>query len=102
MVLGGGDERLHEGSVLYAPLKKGAFSRYTTGIESAKLGDPPLSLPANSEALFDTGTSLAYFPQPFWDAIVRELQSPKYCVEMGLPNLCPTEAFPLTIFKYVM
>ncbi len=61
-MLGGGDERLHQGPVLYTPMK-GRNDTYTVGVESAMFGDAALPLPENSSAFIDTGTSLAYMPK---------------------------------------
>lgn len=96
-MLGGGDARLHEGPVRYTPMK-GRNDTYTIGVESATLGGMPLPVPDNSSAFVDTGTSLAYLPGPFVDALQQMLATPKYCEELGLPHLCPTAEDSRTIF----
>ena len=69
-MLGGGDARLRAGPVLYAPMK-GRNDTYTVGIDSATLGDALLPVPTNATAFIDTGTSLAYLPKEFFEAITK-------------------------------
>ena len=48
--------------LLYTPIK-GRGDKYTVGVESATLGGTPLPVAADSTALIDTGSSLAFIPQ---------------------------------------
>lgn len=85
--------------MLYTPIKGGG-GKYIVGVESAMLGGTPLPVAADSTALVDTGSSLAFVPQDMLQAMAKALlQNPQYCGgEAPVPYLCPTEANPLTIF----
>ena len=99
LVLGGADDRLHDGPVTYTPIVGGP-DRYNAAIESAEVGGEAVAVPSGVVALIDTGTSLMLVPQRVFEGYRKILQTPKYCDE--LPNICPTDDQPDTIFDSIV
>lgn len=72
LVLGGGDDRLHQGPVLYSPIL-GRGGAYLVGVASAAVGGAALPVAPDSAALIDTGSSLAFLPEPVLAAMAQAL-----------------------------
>lgn len=72
LVLGGGDDRLHQAPVLYTSIL-GRGDTYLVGIASAAVGGVPLPVAPESAALVDTGSSLAFLPEGVLAAMAQAL-----------------------------
>lgn len=87
LVLGGVDDRLHDGPVTYAPIM-GRPNRYDVAINNATLGGgTALPVPRGVTATIDTGSNFCHVPPTTHDAFKAALQTPALCD--ALPGVCP-------------